>query len=75
MAGTNLRSTLPITAIDQHSAGGKLLQRAVQEKLKEYMGADYDDEVCWPYKHAVCYRVQRCMDDHSTMEAGEAARL
>ena len=46
MAGTNLRSTLPITTIDQHSAGGKLLQKAVQEKLKEYMGADYDDEVC-----------------------------
>lgn len=57
MAGTNLRSILPITTIDQHSAGGKLLQRAVQEKLKEYMGADYDDEVFWPAMHAVSHRV------------------
>ena len=39
-----MKSTLQIK-IDQHSPGGKRLQAAVQEKLKEYMGPDYSDEV------------------------------
>ena len=34
--------------IDQHSPGGKLLQHAVQTKLKEYMGPAYSDEVRLP---------------------------
>ena len=39
-----LRSALQFQ-IDQHAPGGKRLQTAVQEKLKEYMGPEYSDEV------------------------------
>lgn len=40
-----LKSSLSSVRIDQHSPGGKRLQTAVQEKLKEYMGPEYSDEV------------------------------
>ena len=40
-----LKSSLNSVRIDQHSPGGKRLQTAVQEKLKEYMGPEYSDEV------------------------------
>lgn len=39
------RNSLEHMRIDQHSPGGKALQQAVQTRLKEYMGADYSDEV------------------------------
>ena len=56
MASALLRSSL--AAIDQHSAGGKLLQQAVQNKLREYMGADYVDEVC--AQHACDKEFRNC---------------
>ena len=40
-----LKSSVSSVKIDQHSPGGKRLQTAVQEKLKEYMGPEYSDEV------------------------------